>query len=382
MNEGAATDADYLVKTKLSPDYLSFETLLKEAFKTERGFRHKNQIAACIGVTPAQITHWIRNTHKMSPESMRKILEKVNHPVFREQLVRAWLSNSLEEDFIGRRGPHTVTMDESDAACLKRIRLQVLQGRLLGAESIAYRRLERTRPGPMYERLLDQLLVIRSKLDEPGRAMEVARVIAEGAAERNEPARLAVGHLARTRILSQLSEVSPKQVLAMLHKAHQLVARLTVPSKRPPYVLADQTSVFLTRVGVIVSYMESRRISVDYAVLDSLSQEIQGLLAQGVPQALRSLLLQQTARILLLKGETFQATETLDAAYAAADSKLDTEPEYCAFIAGKIMHKTDGPEPAARYLRSVSKHYRSMGDIARMRLVNAELALAESDLFP
>ena len=364
---------DYLAEAQLEINPASFRQVVKEAFLLERGLSRNQDIAAFLGVDKSRVSQIFKETQNLKPETIRMILAKVSRKEHRRRIARAWMAECFGEDVEDPRvGP--VTGRNVTERTIGRVDRMIREGRLSLAAMTATEASRKAKEGELKERLLDRAYWARQRLDEPGRAMDVVRLIVEGARERMDPGREAAGHLFRARILVGLADCRPDEIEPVFDAAETLVGQVRKGAKEESlYAVGNERWLGSMRDSAEVIFMERGVKPKDHILL-------QAILYRALREARSSRSFQtrfgswQTAsRIYAMQGEHFKAQEALDRAFQAGGMKNLNAYERSSLISGRILLMTDGPEEAADYLREAA-------DICRRQLDRYHLRLAEWDL--
>lgn len=368
-------DENYLAGAKFSTDYLSFSGVIDQVFEAEHGVKTRKEIAALVGVTASQVTHWASNPRKITPESIRKLLEPISHPYLREHIVRAWLASSLDEDFIGGRDATLLSNPGSDDECLKQIDRYIQQGRLGSAESLATHLLESTKSLEMYELALDKLLYLRTMLDAPGRAAEVCRIITGRARERGELSRELFGQMQWIHLLVLGPKLSAKHVLGLYSEVmKRFVEQAQEP--KPAYQVATLLSLKIGKLGLVAKLARSGKVSPSALApfLDEAASE-----AKKNPTGPAQSIFYKLASELAVELEEWSLAERyLKNSHIGVGEVPSPEHQ---LIQSRILLGNGNADDAEDTCRSAMAQFRSQGDIKALREANLVLLDVESRKF-
>lgn len=375
-------ERDFLVRAQPEVDPESFEQAVREAFLQERDALQNQDIAEDLGVDKSRVSQIFGDPAALDTKSMDRIMARVEGPEHRRKILRAWVKARYGTD-PGESNRGRLVGERVSERILRRIDRQIRESRLEAAARTSAEALGKTDDATLREQLLDRAFHARQRLDAPGRAMAVARLIALGAARRGDARRLAAAHLDRARVLMSLPDARPEEVLPALDLAARLVAgQPPVSDPPPPYVIATEERIAAARTAVRIGFMERGLVKRDEAFL---REALAGLLKRGkakVPYQARYHALQTAARVHLLLGETAAAQEALERAFGAGGLKNLQAYEMCGLIQGRILAEAEGPERAARYIGVVRGNCLRNGDRYHARLADHDLARLESSLFP
>ncbi len=379
MKDGG--ERDYLVGTQLETNPSSFVQVVKEAFLLEHDCVHNQDIAEVLGVDKSRITQLFANPKTLKPESIQSLLSHLKKKEHRKRIVRAWTMECFGED-ISDPKVGQLTGDKITHKTITRIDRMVRQSRLKLAALTAQEAYLKTDDEELAERLLDRAYWARQRLDEPGHAMLLVRVMAHRAEKRGATFRLIAAHLCRVRILAGLTDCKPEELEPIFQTVGDLLEQVkgTTPAKKPYMMGSTQIYRTLLRNSRIL-FMERGTLETDPEFLKEALRSVLKETKPSIPQSHRFGAWQTAARIYLLLGEFFQAQEALEKSFESGEVKNLQVYEMSGLIKGRVLMKTNTPQEAAKYLRKVSLQCRKTTDLYHLRLVEYELARLESKLF-
>ena len=380
--DGGGEERDYLVRAQPETDPASFGQAVREAFAQERDALLAQDIAEDLGVDKSRVSQIFRDPGALDTKTLDRIMARVEGPEHRRRILRAWVLARYGTD-PGETSRGRLVSERVSGKVLRRIDRQIRESRLETAARTASEALARTDDATLREQLLDRAFFARQRLDAPGRAMAVARLIALGAAKRGDARRLAAAHLDRARVLMSLPDARPGEVLPVFDQAERIVAgQPPAPDPAPPYALATEERIQAGRTAARIGFIERGLLEQDEAFL---REALAALLRTGrakVPHQARYHALQTAARAHLLLGETAAAQEALERAFEAGGLRNLQAYEMCGLVQGRIMREAEGKGKALWYLRRVRDNCLVVGDRYHARLADHDLARLEGSLFP
>lgn len=366
---------DYLAEAQLEVDPDSFIQVVKEAFLLEHGLSQNQDIAQILGVDKSRVSQIFKDPANLKPETVRMILAKIRRREHRRRIAKAWMlacfDEVIDDPHIGR-----VTGRRITEKTVRRVDRMIRQSRLTAAANTAAEASAKAGSVVLRERLLDRACWARQRLDEPGRAMEVVRLIIEGARERRDVLREAAGHLLRLRILIGLADCRPEEVQPIFAAAARLIHSSAPPTAAPVFMVGTPRWLGSMQDSVELAFMERGVKPKDAAFLERLLTRALAEAKSGKSHQERYGAWQTASRVYTLQGQFFQAQEAVDRAFQAGGMKNLNAYEMSSLISGRILLRTDGPEAAAQYLHTASHISRRQMDRYHMRLVEWELARA------
>lgn len=378
----ANDEPDFLVGTQLEVDPSSFQQVVREAFLLEHDCLRDQEIATVLGVDNSRVSQILKNPKKLKAESIQNILDVLGRSAHRGRIVRAWAKECFGED-IDRPLARPLTGKRITEKTLQRVDRQIRQSRLATAVRTAQEAAAKTDDLLLREQFLDRAYYARQRLDEPGEAMRVARIIADHAKARGDNRRLGAAQMFRVRLLVSLPNTSPEVIDPIFRTVSDLIrAAGPEPVPAPPYVIARDHALATLRLSSTILFVERGQIKADEVFLRTeLQNAIQEATKSRTYQTkFRAHLV--AARIHLVLGETFQAQEQVDKAFKSGDVKNLNAFEICGLIQSRILQQTDSPRAAARYLRGVVQNCNRTLDYYHKRLAEHDLTLLESGMFP
>ena len=376
-------DLDYLVRAqpKVSPH--SFEQAVREAYLLEYDCSDNKQMAAVRGGNKSRFTQIFgADPTTIQPKTIQTLLDPLKSRSNRRRIVQAWIMECFGEDidqplkspFVGAR---------SSEKTLRRIDRQIRQARLSSAAATALEAAGKTDDLALREQFLDRALFARQRLDEPGQAMRVARLIAELAARRGDRARLAAAHYYRARILLGLDSSRPEEIEEILEAAESLINEQGPESKAElPYAVANSAMLERLRLAAVLTFMERGLTPIYEPQLLAMLRDVLERTNRKTPYQDRFRSHAVAARIYLLLGDTFQAQEHVDKAFKSGEIKNLQAYEMCALLQGRILRELEPPEKVSDYLQEVSVNCGASLDRYHKRLAENDLARVETTMFP
>lgn len=375
-------ELDYLVGTQLETKPWSFSEVVREVFLLEHDCTQRQDIAAVLGVDKSRVSQMLGNPTALKPASIQGLLDCLASPGNRRRIVEAWMRECFGSE-APAVPPQTIGKSVSGKT-IRRIDRQIREARLSAAATLSLEAYRRTDEPVLKEQLLDRAYFARQRLNEPGQAIGIARVICMGATRRNELLRIGAGHLMRVRVLRSLPDCDPNEIESIFSGVERLLILNgeQQPDQIAPYFLASGSSVESERVACQLAFYERGRVPLDSGALrDSRAQCVTNAKKAKSYQE-RGRQLQMASRISLLLGDDFQAAELLEQSFQAGSTKNLDAYEVAAILTAQILSKTEGDIEASKYLRkAISTYARSM-NLHHRQIAEAYLARIESRQFP
>lgn len=374
-------ELDYLVGTQLETDPGAFAQVVKEAFLLEHDCIENQDIAEVLGVDKSRVSQKFGKPETLKPETIHKLLNHLSKAAHRRAVVRAWVNECFGED-INKAPGGELTGGNVTVKTLRRIDRQIRQSRLAEAAQTAQEAATKASDWELRQQFLDRAYFARQRLDEPGQAMTVARMVAEGASDRRDFLRLAAAHTMRFRILLGLTDSRPEDFIQISGRIRDLLGASRKPSDKPTYLIGDLETLASLELSATLTLMERRIISPVEADLRQMLSDVQTNLKRKLAQPSRFQAEIVAARLHLMLGETFQAQEHIDQAFKSGALKNLHVYEMCGILQGRVLARTESVVHASDYLQGVISNCRKSVDGYHQRLAEYDLARMESSAFP
>jgi len=365
-------DPDYLAQAKLPENPFSFERTVKEAYLLEHDCTGLQAIAEKVGVSKGRVSQMFSSPESLKPETIQKLLAPIRSKELRRQIVRSWTAECFELDTDERlQGPFTGARVTSKT--LRRIDRQIREFRLSTAAQTAFEAAQKCTNWSLRQAFLDRAYHSFQRLDRPGMAMLVCRMVAEDAEERDHAGRRVTAALYRLRLLPMLYPIDAGYVeLTILQiEADSLGLRSNIESD---FFVPTQDNIRRTILGVRLTLIEQGLKPADEVWLRSERERI-------LRNALRNTAYQDrfrsyffAARISFILGETFHASELLDQAFRQGDVKNLNALDACGVLQGRILAKTEGASTALAFLVAASEKVEQSQAQHLQRLIEMDIA--------
>jgi transcriptional regulator with XRE-family HTH domain len=366
-------ERDYLVGTQLPHDPDSFVQVVKEAFQLEHGVTENQDIASILGVSKGRVSQIFKNPARLKGETVRMILNCLNRPLHRKRILRAWNRATFGE-LVAVAEKARGSAGEVSALTLRRVDRMIRESRWTSAAALAEEVAQSTRDTVLREMALDRISFSLQRLDEPGRAMDAVLQIVGGAIQRSERLREAAGHLYRFRILLGLADTKPTEVDPILDRAEMLTRSVPPPPEPPPYLLGSPATIGMYRLNSRLLFMERGVLGIDETLLDEVYAASHRIVKGRDPLLKKFHAWQTLARVHLLRGESFQASEAIDKAFESGGLRNLQTYEMSGLLMARVRRLTEGPGEAAQYMKAVAENCREKQDRYHLRLVEWERA--------
>lgn len=365
-------EANFLVRTQLKSNPDSFEACVREAFLLEHACQTLEDIGVIVGVDKTQVHHYFKHPEAIQPRTVKQLLEPLQSDRSRRRIVRSWALAGTGVD-AAKPARGSSLSREPDESILKRIDKQISTRRLDAAATLSFEAAQAAANVELREKFLDRSYYARLRLNLPGRAMGIIKMIAEGAEERCEPWRLAVAFTRTARVFTTMLDSKPEEVEQALLRASELL-QSPPPTRKPRYSIASPELVTEIGNAAYLTYVERGVQSADRKRLE----EMLAFYTEFDPSAQRrgfdpfsdNIM---AARVHTLLGESFAALERVDKAFAAGRGKVHNCREICAHVQTRILRGSEASE-------EVIKRYWILTDMYSRELNLQHRLMAEHDL--
>jgi hypothetical protein len=374
-------EVDYLVRAQLPHDPDSFRAAVQEAFLLEHDCLQNQDIAEVLGKEKSRVSQIFGDPENLKASTVRNLLDHLKSRRHKRRILRAWIKDALGIDI--EEKPSGRLVREVSEKTLGRVDRQIRQMRLDAASQTSIEAAFAATDPILREQLLDRAYFVRQRLDLAGRAMWVARLIAEGDLAKREPRRLATAHYFKVRILVGLPDTNPADVEPILERIDEIIAHAPPPPAEAPYCLVTGEILETARMGFLLTFAERKMLEVGRVDLKRLLERVQERLKRkGLSYQDRFHQHLVAGRIYLLLGDTFQAEEHIEKAYSSGKLKNLNSLEMCGLVQARIMRVTDDSEKVRDYLRDLGNNCARSLDLYHRRIAEYDLARVEGDLFP
>ncbi|ARU41216.1 hypothetical protein CCB80_08740 [Armatimonadetes bacterium Uphvl-Ar1] len=373
-------ELDYLAGAQPYENPASFERVVKEAFLLELDCAQNQDIADVLGVDKSRVSQIFGNPSNLKPETIQKVLDQLRSKEHKRQIVEAWMRECFGTDILHQSGEPLVGKKITEKT-VRRVDRQIRESRLTLAAKTATEAAQRTDDPTMRERLLDRAFFARQRLDQPGQAMRVARIIAEGAIKRGDLRRAATGYCLGGRVMRGMADAKERETIHVLDRAEALLAMSEPLGKpAPPYLMVTYEVLEVERINTLVTLMERDQIIRDDGLIKKLKTRIEVRLKEVKSYQEKSRLAQLLARMYLLLDQAFLAEELLEQSFKSGDIKNLNAYEVSGVINARIIAKRKSPEASAEYLDRVIENCTESLDLYHGRLAEHDLARLERHL--
>ena len=372
-------EVNYLAGAQPEVDPDSFASIVREAYLLEHDCVQDQEIAEMVMVVKSRVAQVLNHPEEIESKALDKFLQPLKSKSHRRRVFEAWALARFGFDLREKRSALRLG-DTVTEKTIRRIDRQVREQRLDVAAETAKEALSKTDDWLLREKLLDRAYFARQRLDQSGHAMKIARLIAEGAKERNDLPRLAAAHLFRIRILMGMTDTKPEELDPLIEQARERTASLPPAASNAPYVMGDARMLHSLYIASRLTFMEQGKLPVDEKFLRSALQASLKEAAEKVAYQRKHRALQRAVRCHLLLGDTFQAQELLDQSFAAGGLKNLNTFEMCGILKARLLVKVESVEAASDYLEQVSEYSYHSGDRYHERLAEIDLVRIEATI--
>ncbi len=370
-------ELDYLAGAQPFDDPESFERVVKEVYLLEFDCVQNQDIADVLGVDKSRISQIFSDPSKLKPETIQNLIAHPRSKENKRRIVEAWMRECFGSDILHQTGEPLVGKRVTEKT-IRRVDRQIRESRLTLAAKTAMEAAERTEDGVMRERLLDRAFFARQRLDQPGQAMRIARLITEGALSRGDMRRAASGFCFAGRVMRGMADAKERETIHLLDRAEALLAMSEpLPSPSPPYVMVTYEVLEVERINAIITLMERDQIIRDDGLIEKLMARIEARLRAVKSYQEKSRLAQLLARMHLLLDQAFMAEELLEQSFKSGEIKNLNAYEVSGVINARIIAKRTSAEASATYLDRVIENCTESLDLYHRRLAEYDLARLE-----
>lgn len=373
-------ELDYLAGAQPFDDPESFERVVKEAYLLEFDCIQNQDIADVLGVDKSRISQIFSDPSKLKPETIQNLLDPIRSKENKRRIVEAWMRECFGKDILRQTGDPLVGKKITENT-IRRVDRQIRESRLTLAAKTATEAAQRTDDPVMRERLLDRAFFARQRLDQPGQAMRIARIITGDAIDRGDLRRAATGYCFAGRVMRGMADAKERETIHLLDRAEALLAMSEPLAKpAPPYVMVTYEVLEVERINVLVTLMERDLIIRDDGLVEKLKARIEVRFKAVKTYQQKSRLAQLLARMYLLLDEAFLAEELLEQSFKSGEIKNLNAYEVSGLINARIIAKRKSAEASSEYLDRVIENCTESLDLYHRRLAEYDLARLERKL--
>ncbi|MEI7575535.1 MAG: hypothetical protein WCK51_01485 [Armatimonadota bacterium] len=371
-------ELDYLVRTKLPENPNSFEYVLREAFLLEHQCTKGAEIAKVLGITPGRFSQILSSPSTLKPETIQHLLVRLSGRQTRKRLIAAWTAECFGESM----GNSLFTGKTVSSKTLRRVDRQIRESRLVTAALTAQEAAVKSTDWDLRQQFLDRAFYARRHLNEPGRAMSIARIIAADAKEQGSKARLATAHFYKAKTLMMNPLCKPESFHRCIGEAVRLLSMYKNEADRLlKCALIEADSVRRLELNATLTFMERGLDPIDKEFLETERASAQGRAKSAKTYQSKFNNLFTAARISVLLGETFQAAELLESAFGSGEFKNLHAQEQCGVIHSMILEQTESPAEVSEHLVKAILLCEKSCDYYHKAMLETRLAEVESARF-
>ncbi len=370
-------ELNYLAGAQPFDDPESFERVVKEVYLLEFDCNHNQDIADVLGLDKSRPSQIFGNPSILKPETIQNLLDPLRSKENKRRIVEAWMRECFGKDILQRSGDPLVGKKITEKT-IRRIDRQIRESRLTLAAKTSIEAAQRTDDPVMRERLLDRAFHTLQRLDQPGQAMRIARIIAESATKLGDLRRAATGFYFAGRVMRGMADAKERETIHLLDRAEALLAMSEPLAKpAPPYVMVTYEVLEVERINVIITLMERNQIIRDDGLIAKLKAriEVRAKSVKAYPEKFR--LNQLLARMYLLLDDGFSAEELLEQSFKSGEIKNLNAYEVSGVINARIIANRVSAEASAAYLDRVIENCAESLAFYHRRIAEYDLARLE-----
>lgn len=377
-------EPDYLALAQLSFDHRSFVERVREAFLLEYGAKFDYEIASILGRDKSRIAQILKNPERIEAQTIRYLVEALKRPKHRREIVDAWIEICFG-DSAGTAGDRARLGDVVSEKTVRRIGRMIRQRRLLEASQLSLEALQAPCESVLRMQIEDRAFLSLRRLDEPGKAMMIARLTAEHAIEVGNRRRFATALSMRVRAALHAFEIMKvDDVFDTLAKAAELLEHAEpAPSPPPPFLLVTLGDLAFDRIVASLTFAQRGLLDLSDEVLTQWLDTFIAKARKPGSHRSRSSWLRMASHTALQLGKTFQAQELLEQSYRAGGegNYFLNRTEMAGLIEGKILSLTN-PSEGSEYFAKVAENCAATSDRYHQRIAEWERVRLELSLFP
>mgnify|MGYP000844100310 CR=1 FL=1 len=370
-------ELDYLAGTQLPDDPSSFVRVVKEVYLLEFDCSQNQDIADVLGVDKSRISQIFGDPGKLKPETIQNLIDPLRSKDNKRRIVESWMRDCFGREILESKGDPLVGKKVTEKT-IRRVDRQIRESRLILAARTAEEAATRSEEVTMRERLLDRAFFARQRLDQPGQAMRISRLITEGALARGDLHRAAGGFCFAGRALRGMADSRERETIHLFDQAEALLALEPSPqTAKTPYFLPTLAILEIERINVQLTVHERVQVIKPEATLRAFQEVVTARLKEARSYQQQSRLAQLLARLHLALGEAFLAEELLEKSFKSGELKNLHAYESAGVINARIKAVRESSEAGADYLNAVIENCELAQDSYHRRIAEYDLARLE-----
>lgn len=370
-------ELNYLAGAQPFDDPGSFERVVKEVYLLEYDCVHNQDIADVLGLDKSRPTQIFSSPSTLKPETIQNLLDPLRSKENKRRIVEAWMRECFGKDVLHQSDDPLVGKKITEKT-IRRVDRQIRESRLTLAAKTSIEAAQRTDDPVMRERMLDRAFHTLQRLDQPGQAMRIARIIAEGATKRGDLRRAATGYFFAGRVMRGMADAKERETIHLFDRAEALLAiSEPLPKPTPLYVLVTYEVLEVERINVLITLMERNQIIRDDELVEKLKVRVEARLNAVKSFQEKFRLAQLIARMYLLLDDGFSAEELLEKSFESGEIKNLNAFEASGVVHARIIANRVSAEASAEYLDKVIENSSASLDLYHRRLAEYDLARLE-----
>lgn len=366
---------NFLAGAKSNLEDSRFKPLFRLFFEQVHGLTTHKAMAAQIGMTPSRLSQCLSDPNEFTIGTIRVILDQFPNPEHRRYLLRAYLWETLGEDFISDKEREDLAAGESQKEILLRLRMLKRQGRLRAARMLCERAASISEDVEFRFRMLYEAFALCETLAQYGYAHRIAVSFIRQAEALGDEYRQIFGHSMRYRVKARCPRFQVEGVARELEQLRQrflLLPNVAPGEKR--ILLPSEYYLWATQLTVLIAAAEQGYFKISDSLSRRMHSEIEERLKRETDATnIRSLKFVR-ARLYGVDGQHAALVEALAEYAEEANPEFQSLRQLATLQALAKVEENDY-EAMFSQLRQLYQTSMSFQDYSRARV--AQLRIAE-----
>ncbi len=366
---------DYLAGAKHNLENYSYPILLRLFFKEVHGLETDKAIGARIGFKPSWFSQCLKEPGRVRFDAFRTILDQFPNPEHRRYLLRAYLLETLGEDFISDKEREYRMSGSSTREIQARLKMLKRQGRLRSAEVLCDRASDQTSDPEFKFLMLYESFQLCETLAQFGFAHRRAVRFISAAEALGDEHREIFGHSMRFRVKARCPRFAIEGVAKEIEALRQRF--LLLPARDPSdkrILLPTEFYLWSTWLNILVGAAEQGYFRISDALATRMHEEIDARLSKETDPTNVRLLKLVRARLHGVCGQHAALVEELSEYAESANPDIQTLRHLATLQSIAKVEENDYDSMFAQ-LRQLYQTSMSFQDYGRARV--AQLRIAE-----